>query len=540
MITVRAFDSTVPTLQPPDKSASVVNQTTPNNSSQSSASRLIGLELGDFHLLRHLGTGGMSSVFLAQQKSLHRQVALKLLKPELLENEEDETYLKRFSQEAAAAAALNHPNIVQVYSIGEEQGYHYIAQEYVQGVNVRQFIDKHGPLDLKLAISLLRQTASALQKAGEIGIVHRDIKPDNILLNRKGQVKVADFGLARVVRQGNKMNLTQAGTTLGTPLYMSPEQVHGEDLDQRSDIYSLGVTCYCMLAGKPPFEGDNAVTIAMKHINDKPVPLSKHRPDLPAELARMIDKMMAKDRRKRYTDCQEILNELKRLFPKAIPSTEPIVKDWETNYELPATQPFQWSFAKMAGMLILSAVVVAGLAGALAWSQRPGDVFVETVSKPAQKTPDDQYILALNQGEDGEEALRSLIENPADFQAFPDQYRKYKKHAQLRLAHIYLVKGLYAEALRLFTDVTETNFPNEEKVFNSQAQAGEIIAHALLGHYEEVDRLQEVYQLKNLLPQLNADEIDLISTSLEKTGLALPAKQKLYAERYPSLSLVFE
>ncbi|QDU78465.1 Serine/threonine-protein kinase PknB [Polystyrenella longa] len=483
----------------------------------------------------------MSSVFLAQQKSLHRQVALKLLKPELLENEEDETYLKRFSQEAAAAAALNHPNIVQVYSIGEEQGYHYIAQEYVQGVNLRQYIDKHGPLDLKLTISLLRQIASALQKAGEIGIVHRDIKPDNILLNRKGQVKVADFGLARIVRQEDKGNLTQAGTTLGTPLYMSPEQVHGHELDQRSDIYSLGVTCYCMLSGKPPFQGTNAVTIAMKHINEKPVPLSKHRPDLPAELGRVVEKMMAKDRRKRYSDCQEILNELKRLFPKSVPSTEPVVNDWETNLEIPTATPFNWTIGKTIGVMVASALLVAGISGGIAFSQRPGDLFKlpETPPTNLKQTPSDQYLYALNQEERAEEALRALINNPAEFQGQETEYRKYQKFAQLRLAHLYLVKGLYTEAMDLFEEVKDTTNRQEEMVFFSQSRAGEIITLGLTENYTEIDRLQNAYELPKLLNRLSADEIDLLSTSLEKTAIALK-KQGYYADRYPSLGLVLE
>ncbi|MEZ6046084.1 MAG: serine/threonine-protein kinase [Planctomycetaceae bacterium] len=520
-----------------------MNEKSSTNDVQSSASRLIGLELGDFHLLRHLGTGGMSSVFLAQQKSLHRQVALKLLKPELLEEEDDETYLKRFSQEAAAAAALNHPNIVQVYSIGEEQGYHYIAQEYVQGVNLRQYIDKHGPLDLKLAISLLRQTASALQKAGEIGIVHRDIKPDNILLNRKGQVKVADFGLARIVLHGDRGNLTQAGTTLGTPLYMSPEQVQGQELDQRSDIYSLGITCYCMLAGKPPFQGDNAVAIAMKHVNDKPAPLGKHRPDLPSELVRMVDKMMAKDRRKRYSDCQEILNELKRLFPKSIPTTEPVVNDWESQYEIPQKTSFNWSLGTSFWTIIASCVLVAAIAVGISLLQRPGDLLKlnEVNLVDLKKTPADQYFYALNQEQHTEEALRALINNPAAFPGQENEYHKFQKHAQLRLAHLYLGKGLYKEALNFFKEVHQTSQPQQDTVFLSQARAGEIIALSLMEDYQNAHRLQNAYELQTLLPHLNAEETDLISISLEKIGAALGADtQGLYKERYPNLKLVFE
>src|SRR6266852_5106431 len=215
---------------------------------------LTGKTLDDFLVLRRLGEGGMGQVYLAEQISLKRNVALKILRAEMAANP---TALQRFRHEAEAVAKATHANIVQVYAIGEAEGLRYMALEYVEGRNLREFLAKKGPPELPVALSIMRQVAAALQRASELGIVHRDVKPDNILLTRKGEVKVADFGLSRVL-DGDQpaVNLTQSGVTMGTPLYMSPEQVEGKAVDVRTDVYSFGVTCYHMLAGHPPFRGE--------------------------------------------------------------------------------------------------------------------------------------------------------------------------------------------------------------------------------------------------------------------------------------------
>ncbi|MGD0783895.1 MAG: serine/threonine-protein kinase, partial [Candidatus Aminicenantales bacterium] len=269
---------------------------------------LTGRQLGDFRLLRRLGHGAMAEVYLAEQCSLRRQVAFKVLKSRLAT---DQTYVKRFQREAQAAAALVHANIVQIHEVGQIEGIYYIAEEYVQGLNLRQWIARNGSPDLRLALVIMRQVAAALAKAAQQGIVHRDIKPENIMLNRAGEVKVADFGLARLLSEG--VDLTQVGVTMGTPLYMSPEQVEGRPLDPRSDLYSFGVTCYQMLSGGPPFSGDTALSIALQHLKKQPDPLENHRPDLPPGLCRMILKMMAKAAENRYQSAQELLRELRQL-----------------------------------------------------------------------------------------------------------------------------------------------------------------------------------------------------------------------------------
>jgi serine/threonine protein kinase len=272
---------------------------------------LTGRALADFRILRHLGQGGMGQVYLAEQISLKRKVALKILRPEMAS---DPTALQRFKAEATAVAQATHANIVQIYAIGEADGLAYMALEYIEGRNLREYLQKKGPPDVLLALSLMRQTASALQRAAELGIIHRDIKPENILLTRKGEVKVADFGLSRCLAGDRPaLNLTQSGVTMGTPLYMSPEQVEGKALDCRTDIYSLGVTCYHMLAGHPPFQGESPFEVALQHVRVEPKPLSEIRPDLPAMLCAMVHKMMAKDPAGRYQTGRELLKDIARL-----------------------------------------------------------------------------------------------------------------------------------------------------------------------------------------------------------------------------------
>jgi serine/threonine-protein kinase len=272
---------------------------------------LSGRTLDDFRVLRKLGQGGMGQVYLAEQLSLKRKVALKILRADLAANP---SALQRFKTEAEAVGRATHANIVQVYLNGEAEGLHYMALEYVEGRNLREFIAKKGPPDILLALTIMRQVAAALARAGELGIIHRDIKPENILLTRKGEVKVADFGLSRsLAGDAVPLNITQSGIVMGTPLYMSPEQVEGNPMDARSDIYSFGVTCYHMMAGHPPFVGKGAFEVAVKHARDEPRPLATIRPDLPQAFCAVIHKMMAKNPDQRYQTCRELLKDLVQL-----------------------------------------------------------------------------------------------------------------------------------------------------------------------------------------------------------------------------------
>jgi serine/threonine protein kinase len=272
---------------------------------------LTGRILGDYELLRRLGTGGMGQVYLARQLSLKRNVAVKLLRNDLVSNP---TALQRFQTEAEAVARLNHPNIVHIHQIGEDQGLRYMVLEYVEGRNLRDYLQRKGPPDPAVTLSIIRQVALALQKAHDQGIIHRDIKPENILVTRRVEVKVTDFGLSRFFSGPQPAtHLTQSGVTVGTPLYMSPEQVQGHPIDQRTDIYSLGVTCYHLLAGEPPFHGNTAFEVALKHVQEQPRPLAEHRPDLPPALCALVHRMMAKNPNDRYQTAREVLRDLARV-----------------------------------------------------------------------------------------------------------------------------------------------------------------------------------------------------------------------------------
>jgi serine/threonine-protein kinase len=274
---------------------------------------LTGRELGGYRVLRRLGAGGMAEVYLAEQQSLGRQVALKVLLPALAR---DAAYVDRFLHEARAAASLVHANIVQIYEVGQADGVHFIAQEYVRGRNLGELLARETALGPRVVLDMLRQVVAALGKAAEAGIVHRDLKPENILLSQTGEIKVADFGLARAISADAK-TLTQVGVAMGTPLYMSPEQIEGRPVDARSDIYSLGVTSYHLLAGSPPHTGDTALAIAVQHLNATPRPLENARSDVPSGLARVVHRMIAKKPEQRYQSPAELLAELRQLASDA-------------------------------------------------------------------------------------------------------------------------------------------------------------------------------------------------------------------------------
>ncbi len=274
---------------------------------------LTGREIGDYRILRRLGAGGMAEVYLAEQRSLGRQVALKVLQAGLAR---DASYVARFQHEARAAAALVHANIVQIFEVGHAAGVHFIAQEYVRGKNLGEILKRDAALNPRLVLDILRQVSAALCKAAEAGIVHRDLKPENILLSASGEVKVADFGLARMESTDAK-TLTQVGVAMGTPLYMSPEQIEGRPVDARSDVYSLGITSYHLLAGSPPYDGETALAIALQHINSTPKPIENVRSDVPSGLARVVHRMIAKRPEQRYQSAVELLSDLRKLAGEA-------------------------------------------------------------------------------------------------------------------------------------------------------------------------------------------------------------------------------
>jgi serine/threonine protein kinase len=223
---------------------------------------------GRYELHRRVGRGGMAEVYLARDRLLDRLVAIKILFPEFAT---DPSFVARFRREAQAAANLNHPNIVGVYDWGKERGTYYIVMEYVDGQTVSEIIRNDGPIEPKRAAGIAADVAAALGFAHRKGVVHRDVKPGNVLITKTGEVKVADFGIARAMTASSEENLTQTGSVMGTATYFSPEQAQGKAVDARSDLYSLGVVLYEMASGKPPFSADSPVAIAYKHVQE-PIP----------------------------------------------------------------------------------------------------------------------------------------------------------------------------------------------------------------------------------------------------------------------------
>jgi eukaryotic-like serine/threonine-protein kinase len=462
-------------------------ETSPSDSTPSPAAAttdLTGRTLGEFQIIRRLGKGGMAEVYLAEQTSLQRQVAIKVLRAEYLS---DAAYVKRFRHEATAAGGLNHPNIVQVYSIGEQDGIHFIAQEYVRGGNLRDLMRKRGPLDLPLALHLMKQVAAALQVAGAAGIVHRDIKPENILLTKKGEAKVADFGLAQLTQGGERVAMTQVGITMGTPLYMSPEQVAGKPVDHRSDIYSFGAMCYHLLAGRPPFTGETPLTVAVQHLNDKPRPLREHRPDLPAAVNNLVMQMMAKRRDDRYADAQTVLTDIKslqkQLAGKDDPSSEMLLSTSQPSrrLRLPSARMLDRPLKQQLLRLGLAGLLVLAAGAGIGWTQRLGDPF-RTPLPPGQTVPQQpsieaQYFHAMVQGED-EAAWQAVVDYPPG----PDGRRDEldRKSAQVRLAILYLQHDRIDEAAKIFSEFRQIGPADAWK--ETHGIAGEAIVASLRGN----------------------------------------------------------
>ena len=256
-----------------------------------------------YEILGKIGTGGMADVYKAKDHKLNRFVAVKVLKPEF---REDTTFIRKFKSEAQAAAVLTHPNIVNVFDVGDDNGVYYIVMELIEGITLKEYISKKGKLSVKEATSIAIQVSMGLEAAHSHGIVHRDVKPQNIIISMDGKVKVTDFGIARAASSN-----TISSNVMGSVHYSSPEQVRGGYSDEKSDIYSLGITMYEMVTGKVPFDGDTTVAIAIKHLQEEIVPPSIYTPELPHSLEQIILKCTQKSSERRYESTGALIQDLK-------------------------------------------------------------------------------------------------------------------------------------------------------------------------------------------------------------------------------------
>jgi serine/threonine protein kinase/Tfp pilus assembly protein PilF len=287
-----------------------------------------GTKLGRYEIRAKIGEGGMGEVYLAEDRKLDRRVALKILPPEFAE---DNDKMSRFVREAKSASALNHPNIITIHEIGETNGTHFIATEYIEGETLQRRLREES-LSLKSTVEIALQVASALDAAHRAGIVHRDIKPDNVMVRQDGIVKVLDFGIAKLTAtkssevetegETRAQFRTRVGVIMGTVAYMSPEQARGQETDARTDIWSFGCVLYEMLTRQKPFQGETITDVLANIIHREPVSILAHRKDAPAELERIIIKTMCKDKDERYQSAKELFNDLKQLQTRMLVDAE--------------------------------------------------------------------------------------------------------------------------------------------------------------------------------------------------------------------------
>ncbi len=280
-----------------------------------------------YEIIRSIGEGGMANVYLAYDPCLDRNVAVKILRGDLAS---DEKFVRRFQREAVSASSLTHPNIVEVYDVGEDNGKYFIVMEYVEGRTLKQLIKKRGALTLPEVVDIMLQLTSAIMKAHESYIIHRDIKPQNVIILEDGRVKVMDFGIAA---QLNNNELTQTNSVMGTVYYLPPEQANGLAVTTRSDIYSLGILMYELVTGKVPFKGDSPVEVAIKQMKDPISDLSEYNPDIPQSVSNVILRACAKNPKNRYESAQAMHEDLETVLDKKRISEPKVVYEYsETNF----------------------------------------------------------------------------------------------------------------------------------------------------------------------------------------------------------------
>ena len=285
-----------------------------------------GQKINDrYSIIKSIGEGGMANVYLAYDTILDRNVAIKVLRGDL---SNDEKFVRRFQREALSASSLSHPNIVEVYDVGEDNGQYYIVMEYIEGKHLKDLIKKRGKLTITETLDIMSQIADGMAQAHDSYIIHRDIKPQNIMILDSGIVKITDFGIAMAL---NSTQLTQTNSVMGSVHYLPPEQASGKGATIKSDIYSMGILMYELLTGKLPYRGDNAVEIALKHLKEPLPDIKKELPDLPQSVANIVIKACAKNPKNRYNDAREMYEDLKTCMNKDRQNEERYVYKYADN-----------------------------------------------------------------------------------------------------------------------------------------------------------------------------------------------------------------
>ncbi len=313
-----------------------------------------------YQVIEELGHGGMGRVYKVFDTDIKEKIALKLLRPEIALDKET---VERFSNELKLARKISHRNVCRMFDLGKAEGTTFITMEFVPGEDLKKFIRKSGQLGAGRAVSIAKQICEGLAEAHHLGVVHRDLKPQNIMVDEDGNARIMDFGIARSLRG---KGITGAGVMIGTPEYMSPEQVEGKDVDQRSDIYSLGVILFEMVTGHVPFEGDTPFTIGVKHKSERPRNPRELNSQLPEDLSRVILRCLEKDKVKRYQTAEELRTDLEKV-EQGLPTTERIIAPKKSFTSREITVKF--NLRKLA--VPLSAVIVLAAAAVILWKFIP-------------------------------------------------------------------------------------------------------------------------------------------------------------------------
>ncbi|TWU35929.1 protein kinase domain-containing protein [Novipirellula artificiosorum] len=484
------------------------NELSPQASSREdgdvSSAKLIGCRLGDYQILRKLGRGGMADVYAARHLTLGRDVAMKILRSDYAR---DGDYVARFRREAKAAAKLNHPNIVQVYEVGSVDSFHYIAQELIHGDNLRHILSRSGSLSTDEAVEVLVAVGSALEVAAEAGITHRDIKPENIMRSSRGIVKVADFGLARLGPDvdASRADLTQAGLTLGTPRYMSPEQIQGHTVDSRSDLYSLGITMYHLLAGRPPFEAEDPLALAVMHLHETPIPLDRARgtEDLPEWLVAIVSKLIRKRPEDRFQSPSELLASIRsRAIDAGYSAAETIGTAAATirlqrvadQSRLRQRSP---GWRRVAIFLIPLGCIVATAAFFLSHPAKSVTRVLRPDQVPQAKTVEEQYLIAATRND--EAGWRAVSDY---FPASENNSLNTNYHAKslLQMARLMAAELQWQQADRVLEDLLRN--PRIDRLYQALALAQRCNVLEQLGETRRLTESQT--QLQTIYRELDA------------------------------------